>query len=101
MILFIEEIAMSWIGLSIRKLRNQMGWCRSDLARRLGVPCEKIQLLETDKVAPTELELNMLDEVYFVAQKSAEDAKIRVLAEVEMRERRLSSIAAKDLDFEQ
>ena len=90
---------MSWVGRSIRTLRHQMGWSRSDLARRLGVPSEKVQLLESDQVSVSENEINLLEEVYLVAQKSSEEAKMRVLAEVEMRVKCLSSIESKDLDL--
>ncbi|MBX2996622.1 MAG: helix-turn-helix domain-containing protein [Bdellovibrionaceae bacterium] len=70
---------------SIRQLRCQMGWSRSDLAHRLGVQSQEIGRWEEGQAAPDESCKRLLESLFnqaeFAALEMAESPQIDAILE--------------------
>jgi DNA-binding transcriptional regulator YiaG len=51
----------------MKALRCRMGWCQSDLARRLGVTAETVQAWEAGQSRPLDATMRVLDDLFHQA----------------------------------
>ncbi len=89
---------MAWAGLKVRRLRNRMGWSRSDLSRRLSIPCERIAQIENSEVEPSASEIQGLEGVALMAEKHADHMTNALIAEIIMKDQDLLVVEEKAIE---
>lgn len=79
----------------LRLLRRKMGWTSSDLARRLGVPYNDIEIWEGGSLKPNDPEvINRIEFLFRQAEILSDEVKSIPMAENVLAETRLTQIGA-------
>ena len=89
---------MAWAGLKVRRLRNRMGWSRTDLSRRLSIPCERIAQIENSEVEPNASEIQSLEGIALMAEKHADHMTNTLLADIIMKDQDLLIVEEKTIE---
>lgn len=89
---------MAWAGLKVRRLRNRMGWSRSDLSRRIAIPCERIAQIENSEVDLKASEIQSLEGVALMAEKHADHLTNSLIAEIIMKDQDLLLVEERDTE---
>ncbi len=83
---------MNWTAHEIKQLRYRLGWSQAELARFMKLELAKISAWELGASPPDEQYRSMLAKIYNQAESNAERIQRRPIAEVIMKDRKLSQI---------
>lgn len=88
---------MNWTADELRQLRYRLGWSQAEMARCLKLELSTISQWEAGTVPPLEEHRNQLLRIFHQAESNSEKVHRRPIAEVIMRDRKLSQIHDMDV----
>lgn len=89
---------MKWNGEQVKQLRQRMGWCTANFARRLNCSQELVLKWESGEQQPESQYYPTLQLLHDSAETNAEQSRQRTLAERLLKEEGLDQITKKDID---
>jgi transcriptional regulator with XRE-family HTH domain len=82
------------MDIDLKNLKRRMGWTSTDLARRLGVNHEEIEIWESGQSSPSSDQLSRIEFLFRQARICSNEVKTAPIAENEMEQTHLDQLRA-------